>query len=79
MIRIQYKCLITGMALACLPAPGSGEKVLLKVSDPEGTERIIAVAATKPHPIIPENEFSEYSGGFKSHSKSLKTRLSTRH
>jgi len=52
--------------------PGARDSFAFKVSGPEGIERIIAVASTKPDAIIPENEFREYMGGFKSYRKGLK-------
>ncbi len=52
--------------------PGPRDSFAFKVSGPEGIERIIAVAATKPDAIIPENEFQDYMGGFKSYRKGLK-------
>ena len=52
--------------------PGPSDKFRFKASGPEGIERIVALAASEKNAIMPENEFGNYSSGFKSYQKGFK-------
>lgn len=52
--------------------PSATDRFRFTVSGPEGLERIVAFATSERNRILKEEDFSEYRGGFKSYSKSLK-------
>ena len=52
--------------------PAATDRFQFRVSGPEGVERIVAYATSEKNKILKEEDFSEYQGGFKSYSGSLK-------
>ena len=52
--------------------PGPSDKFQFRASGPEGIERIVAVATSEKNAIVRDNEFGDYSNGFKSYQKGFK-------
>ncbi len=52
--------------------PGASDKFRFRASGPKGIERIVALAASEKNAIVPDNEFGNYSNGFKSYQKGFK-------